>query len=102
MPSPITSYIDDITKQLHPKLQIAQKQNAQRPSIFQAKNSGWSSSASLKYQGLTQSGCIDLWIKKCMFMTKTQFLYKKKNVNFSNGLEEPIPIPTNRTGIQDS
>ena len=35
-------------------------------------------------------------------MTKTQFLYNKKNVNFSNGLEEPIPIPTYRTGIQDS
>ena len=32
----------------------------------------------MKYQRFTPSGCLDIGVRKCEFVAKTQFLYKVK------------------------
>ena len=47
-----------------------------RPLIFQTINSVRLNSLSLKYQRFTPSRCLDIGVRKCEFVAKTQFLYR--------------------------
>ena len=45
--------------------------------IFQTNNSVRSDGLSLKYQRFTSPGWKDIGVRKCEFVAKTQFLWKK-------------------------